>query len=262
MRTFQPILLAAAALAGSVVLSGAQNPTMLGHPEDYPRVDIEHGARLYSEHCDRCHGANGNGVSSVDLRSGKFRTATTDNQLRTVITNGFPTAGMPPFKFDAADLTGLVAYLRNMNSIDRGSLRPGDAAHGQVVVETKGACLSCHRINEKGSRKAPNLSDIGATRSAGSLERSLLDPSSQMWPINRPVRIVTKDGTVINGRRLNEDTYTVQVADQDGRLISLNKAELREFTVSTKSSMPSYKEELSSDELADVVSYLLSLKGK
>jgi putative heme-binding domain-containing protein len=262
MRTIQPILLAAAALAGSVVLSGAQNPTMLGHPEDYPRVDIEHGARLYSEHCDRCHGANGNGVASVDLRSGKFRTATTDNQLRTIITNGFPTAGMPPFKFDAADLTGIVAYLRNMNSIDRGSLRPGDATHGQVVVETKGACLSCHRINEKGSRKAPNLSNIGANRSAGSLERSLIDPSSQMWPINRPIHIVTKDGKVINGRRLNEDTYTVQVADEDGRLISLNKAELREFTVSTKSTMPSYKEELSSEELADVVSYLLSLKGK
>ena len=169
---------------------------------------------------------------------------------------------MPAFKFDPADLTGLVAFLRNMNSIDRGSLKSGNPAHGQLILETKGACLSCHRINEKGSRKGPNLSDIGANRSAGSLERSLLDPSSQMWPINRPVRIVTKDGRVINGRRLNEDTYTVQVSDEEGRLISLNKAELREFIVSTKSSMPSYKEELTSEELSDVVTYLLSLKGQ
>jgi len=253
---------AAACLLGLAALAAAQNPTMLGHPEDYPRVDVEHGARLYAEHCDRCHGANGNGVSGVDLRSGKFRNATTDQQLRTVITNGFPTAGMPPFTFDPADLTGLVAYLRNMNSIDRGSLKPGDPAHGQLVVETKGACLSCHRINDKGSRKAPNLSTIGAERSAGSLERSLLDPSSQMWPINRPVHIVTKDGKVINGRRLNEDTYTVQVADEEGRLISLNKSDLRELTVSTRSTMPSYKQELSPDELADVVTYLLSLKGQ
>ena len=149
-----------------------------------------------------------------------------------------------------------------MNSIDRGSLKPGDAAHGQMVVETKGACLSCHRINDKGSRKAPNLSNIGANRSAGSLERSLLDPSSQMWPINRPVHIVTKDGRVINGRRLNEDTYTVQLSDEEGRLISLNKSDVREFSVSTKSTMPSYKQELSPDELADVVTYLLSLKGQ
>ena len=256
------LLPAALVFLASIALIGAQNPTMLGHPEDYSRIDIEHGARLYGEHCDRCHGANGNGVNSVDLRSGKFRNATTDQQLRTVITNGFPTAGMPPFKFDPADLTGLVAFLRNMTSIDRGSLKSGNPAHGQLIVETKGACLSCHRINEKGSRKGPNLSDIGANRSAGSLERSLIDPSSQMWPINRPVRIVTRDGRVINGRRLNEDTYTVQISDEEGRLLSLNKPELREFTVSTKSSMPSYKEELTSEELSDVVTYLLSLKGQ
>ena len=253
---------ATAILAGAGGPARAQNPTMLGHPEDYPRVDVLHGARLYAENCDRCHGADGNGVSGVDLRSGKFSHATTDGQLRTFITNGSPTAGMPAFTFDAADLTGVVAYLRNMNSIDRGSLKPGDAAHGRTLVETKGACLSCHRINQTGSRKAPNLSNIGANRSAGSLERSLLDPSSQMWPINRPVHIVTKDGKVINGRRLNEDTYTVQVSDEEGRLISLNKSDLRDLTISTKSTMPSYKQELSPDELSDVVTYLLSLKGQ
>ena len=256
------LALFAVALAVSTVLVSAQNPTMLGHPEDYPRVDVEHGARVYAEHCDRCHGRDGNGVGGVDLRSGKFRNATTDNQLRTVITNGFPTAGMPEFKLDSADLTGLVAYLRNMNSIDRGSLRAGDAAHGKVIVETKGACLTCHRINGQGARKAPNLSEIGANRSPGSLERSLIDPSSQMWPINRPVRIVTKDGRVINGRRVNEDSYTVQISDEDGRLLSLTKADLREFTVSTKSTMPSYAKELTKEELADVVSFLLSLKGQ
>jgi putative heme-binding domain-containing protein len=253
------VFLAAAAWAGTVY---AQNPTMLGHPEDYPRADIEHGARLYAENCDRCHGPDGRGVNGVDLRSGKFNHATTDGQLRNVITTGFPTAGMPAFTFDPTDLTGVVAYLRNMNSIDRGSLKPGNAAHGQTVVETKGACLSCHRINDKGSRKAPDLSSIGSGRSAGSLERSLLDPTSQMWPINRPVHIVTKDGKTINGRRLNEDTYTVQVTDEEGRLISLNKSDLREFTISTKSTMPSYKQELSPDELSDVVTYLLSLKGQ
>ena len=221
------LVLFAVALAVSTVLVSAQNPTMLGHPEDYPRVDVEHGARVYAEQCDRCHGRDGNGVGGVDLRSGKFRNATTDNQLRTVITNGFPTAGMPEFKLDSADLTGLVAYLRNMNSIDRGSLRAGDAAHGKVIVETKGACLTCHRVNGQGARKAPNLSDIGANRSPGSLERSLVDPSSQMWPINRPVHIVTKDGRVINGRRVNEDSYTVQISDEDGRLLTYKVVEVQ-----------------------------------
>jgi putative heme-binding domain-containing protein len=122
--------------------------------------------------------------------------------------------------------------------------------------------LNCHRVNNRGSRRAPDLSDIGAIRSAGSIERSLLDPSSQMMPINRSVHIVTRDGKVINGRRLNEDTYTVQLADEEGRLISLAKPGLREYTISTKSDMPSFKGDLTQDELADLVAYLLTLKGQ
>jgi quinoprotein glucose dehydrogenase len=169
---------------------------------------------------------------------------------------------MPAFAFNPSELTGLVAYLRNMNTFDRGTMKSGDAAHGRVVLEGKGACLSCHRVNHAGSRKAPDLSDIGAIRSAGSLERSLRNPSTQMMPINRPVRIVTRDGRVITGRRLNEDTFTVQLADEEGRLISLAKADLREFRISTTSTMPSYEKELSPQELADVVSYLLTLKGQ
>jgi putative heme-binding domain-containing protein len=238
----------------------AQNPSLQGHPEDYSRADIEYGARLYTEQCDRCHGASGTGVSGVDLRSGKFRNAATDMQLRNVILNGFPSAGMPPFKLDAAELTGVIAYLRNMNTIDRGSLKPGDAARGKLVFEGKGACLSCHRVADKGSRKAPDLSSIGANRSAGEIERALTDPNGQMKPINRPVHVVTKTGQTIEGRRLNEDTYTVQLTDGDGNLISLTKRDLREMKIGTQSLMPSYKGELSTDDLADLVSYLLSLK--
>ena len=83
-----------------------------------------------------------------------------------------------------------------------------------------------------------------------------------MLPINRPVRAVTRDGRTIRGRRLNEDTYTVQLIDEQERLVSLVKADLREFEVSTTSSMPSYETTLTADELADVIAYLLSLKGR
>lgn len=246
----------------SVAVAGAQNPTLQGHPDDYVRADIEYGSRLYVQHCFGCHGATGDGVAGVDLRSGKFRNAVTDPQLRTVITTGFPTAGMPAFELDPVELTGLVAYLRNMNTFDSGSMKPGDEGRGRQIVEGKGACLSCHRVDNTGSRKAPDLSDVGANRSAGSLERSIRDPNTQMMPINRPVRIVTRDGKVITGRRLNEDTYTVQIADEEGRLLSLMKSDLREFTVSTRSTMPSYEKELTPAEIADVVAYLLSLKGR
>ena len=113
-----------------------------------------------------------------------------------------------------------------------------------------------------GSRVAPNLSEIGASRSPASLLRSLTEPARQMMPINRPIRIVTRDGTVINGRRLNEDTYTVQLIDDQEKLVSFTKSDLREYTILTASPMPSFKGTLGADELNDVVAYLLSLKGR
>ena len=66
---------------------------------------------------------------------------------------------------------------------------------------------------------------------------------------------------VIEGRRLNEDTYSVQLIDTQERLVSVMKADVKDFTISRTSPMPSYKDKLESQEIADLVSYLVSLKG-
>jgi putative heme-binding domain-containing protein len=247
-------------VAGPTIVA-AQNPAP-GHPGEYAPADIAYGARLYDAQCTTCHGATGDAVGGVDLRSGKFRNAVTDQDLVRVITNGIPGTGMQAFKLDSSEIVGIVAYLRNMNAFDRASVKTGDAGRGRIVFEGKGGCARCHRVGAQGSRVAPDLSDIGATRSAGSLLRSVADPTSQMMPINRPVRAITRDGRVINGRRLNEDTYTVQLLDDQEKLVSLTKADLREYTILTVSPMPSFKDRLTDDELADVVAYLLSLKGR
>jgi cytochrome c oxidase cbb3-type subunit III len=231
------------------------------HPTQYSDADVAYGATLYASKCVTCHGAQGDGIGGVNLRSGTFRNAVIDRDLERFIRAGSP-AGMPPFLLDNAEMAGIVAYLRNMNAFDSATVKTGDAARGGAIFSGKGACTACHRIGATGSRVAPNLSDIGAVRSAGSLQRSLVDPAGQMMPINRPVRVVTKDGTVINGRRLNEDTYNLQLIDDRERLLSLVKAELREYTISTNSPMPSYKGTLTDEEIADVLAYLLSLKGQ
>jgi mono/diheme cytochrome c family protein len=82
-----------------------------------------------------------------------------------------------------------------------------------------------------------------------------------LTPINRPVRAVTRDGKVITGRRLNEDTYSVQMLDDKEQLVSLTKSDLREYEVLKTSKMPSYRDKLTIEEIADLVAYLASLKG-
>lgn len=259
-------LLATAVLSLATVVIGAraassQTATQL-HDAQYPDVDIVYGANLYAARCVTCHGAQGDAIGGVNLRSGTFRNAVTDTELARFIRAGSPSAGMPPFALDNAEMAGITAYLRNMNTFDTASVKTGDAARGRAIFEGKGGCLACHRAGRVGSRVAPNLSDIGSQRSPGSIQRSLVDPSSQMMPINRPVHLVKKDGTIVNGRRLNEDTYSLQIIDDKERLHSILKADLKEFTISKTSPMPSYKETLDSTEIADLLGYLLSLKGQ
>jgi putative heme-binding domain-containing protein len=190
-----------------------------------------------------------------------FKRVVSDNDLRATITNGVPGTEMRPFAFGASELTGIVSYLRNMNSFDARGATIGDPARGQAIFVGAGNCASCHAVNGKGRRVAPDLGDIGSLRTADLLNRTLIDPAGTMLPVNRPVHAVTKDGKVVNGRRLNEDTYTVQVIDENERLVSLTKTDLREFTVLKTTTMPSYKDKFNPQEMADLEAYLLSLKG-
>ena len=88
-----------------------------------------------------------------------------------------------------------------------------------------------------------------------------MDPDADVALTNRLVRVVTKDGKSVTGRLLNHDNFTVQFIDPQGKLHSYVKADLKESTVLTKGLMPSYKDRLSSQEVADVVAYLATLKG-
>ena len=227
--------------------------------QDYAPADIEYGLTVYRGQCATCHGDTGDAVPGVDLRSGQLRRAANDLELRALITTGIPGTGMPPASLDTAELAGIIAYLRNMN-FEADAVTLGDPARGRVVFEGKGDCLGCHRVKGQGSRAAPELTAIGTVRAPSALRRSVLDPTGSMRPINRPVQLVTADGTRITGRRLNEDTYTVQLIDEQERLRSFDKADLREFTVITESPMPSYADRLSVQELADLLAYLVSLK--
>jgi putative heme-binding domain-containing protein len=158
----------------------------------------------------------------------------------------------------------------------------GDAARGKAIYEGKGDCASCHRINGVGGRLGPDLSDIGVPRGGGrggggggkqatpapaptlnltALETSIVDPDADVALSNRLVRIVTKDGKSVTGKLLNHDNFTVQFIDPQGKLHSYVKADLKESTVLTKGLMPSYKDRLSAQEVADVVAYLATLKG-
>ena len=243
-----------AATPGRLHAQGAQD-------HQYTSQDIEAGSRVYSAQCALCHGVNGDGVNGVDLRRGKFRRSISDEDIAGVIATGVPAAGMPGIALRPPEVTAILAFIRAGFDPSGIAVKVGNVARGQALYVSKGQCGTCHRVNGAGPRVAPDLSDVGAARTPSALQRSLLDPTAAMWPINRPVRIVTKDGHEIRGRRLNEDTYSVQLIDEGERLVSVVKADIRTFELGKTSPMPSVAKTFTPDEVADMVAYLLSLKG-
>jgi putative heme-binding domain-containing protein len=252
--------LSSAAALGALVLTlvSAASAQELGDHQ-YTSEAIQAGSRVYTQQCALCHGPQGATVDDIDLRRGVFRTASSDDDLRRVISSGAAEGRMPAFPLSEAELDGVIAYIRAGFDPEGVAVRIGDPQRGRSLFEGDGRCRDCHRVNGAGPRVAPDLSDIGALRTPAALQRSLVDPANGLLPINRPVRIVTRSEEVITGRRLNEDTYTVQVIDSNERLRSLVKADLVRYELSqTPTHEPT---SFSSDEVADLVGYLLTLRG-
>ena len=83
-----------------------------------------------------------------------------------------------------------------------------------------------------------------------------------MLVTNRFYRVVTKDGATTTGRLLNLDTFTVQMLDSNGAAALVRQVRSSRARLRRQSPMPSFKDTLTTQELADVVGYLVSLKGK
>ena len=105
----------------------------------------------------------------------------------------------------------------------------------------------------------PDLTDIGI-RSMGHLQASVLSPNESVLPQHWMVRAKSSDGKPITGLRLNEDTFSVQLIDASGSLLSLNKADLAEYEVDRTSGMPSFEGKIQGDDLENLIAYLASLR--
>ena len=250
-RNTRAWLYAAAALAGSARLAAQHN---------FTPADVEHGGRLYQSTCAGCHGAGGDQVAGTALRSGRFRRATTDDEVARIIRDGIPGTSMPSNPLSETEASMIVAWLRGAERPSSSGLA-GDAMRGKRLFDGKGQCASCHGPNGTGSRHAPALVDIGVVRQPSELSRALREPEAEINPDYRTVRITTKSGTAITGRLLNQSSDSVQILDTADRLRSFEKATLRDVTILPTSPMPSYATTFSSQDIADMVAFLSTMRG-
>ena len=108
----------------------------------------------------------------------------------------------------------------------------------------------------------PPLTDIGTRRSPAYLRAKLIDPASDLTSEFSTVKVTTREGKTLNGVRMNEDTYSIQLRDNNLGLHSFWKQDLANVTVERRTTMPSYAKRMTDQELNDIVAFLASTGGR
>lgn len=239
-------------------VAGQHGGTTATNPRTRPS-DIRAGAEHFLVRCAGCHGRTGSGGRAPALTSGVFKYGSSDDQIFQNILKGIAGTEMIGSELDAEKIWQLVSYVRSLSAGKAAGQASGDPASGRQLFAANN-CSKCHMVLGEGGRSGPDLSSIGAERSLGDLLDSLRDPDRQVSTSYWPISLVLKDGTNIGGRRLNEDTFTVQLLDSGGRLLSIRKETITDFQMSATSPMPSFAS-LNDADLADLVAYLATLRG-
>jgi putative heme-binding domain-containing protein len=248
--------------------------TVLGQ-HVFTAAELADGGRMYQSACAGCHGQEGDAISGANLMTGTFRRASEDEELIDLIRLGIPDTGMPPNAVSTEEAGTILAYLRavpNLGGVVDASAG-GDPVLGRGLFETRG-CMNCHRVNGEGGRRGPDLSRVARVAEGGGrffvaptaeeirqrIETSIVDPNAEIAASNRTFRVVPVGGTPVTGRLLNHDTHTLAVLVDGDRVETFELADLAEYGI-TDSPMPSFRDRLSSEELANLVSYLTTLSG-
>ena len=194
------------------------------------------------------------------LAQPKLRRASDDTALFKVVQEGIPGTEMPgAWQMDEKELRQTAAYVRSLGRVSTKPV-PGDAARGRQIYEAQG-CANCHTIKGTGRPIGPDLSVIGARRSAAYLRDAIVEPESAVPDDFLQVRVTPAEGPAITGARLSEDTFAIQIRDYAGRLHAFWKSDLKEIQKERgKSPMPSYKAKLNDEDLTNLIAYLASLR--
>ena len=245
----------------------------LSNPVAGKPAAIREGGSLFRSNCSPCHGLNAKGGGrGPDLSANRWTHGSSDAAIFRTITQGVAGTEMPANGFEDSEVWAIIAYLRSLSPTKQAV--SDDRAKGKEIFASSG-CSACHMVKGRGGLLGPDLSRVGASRSAAYLIDSIRDPSKDLsdgmldpnnhWGlplVYDTVTVVTADGRRITGIAKNEDTYSVQLLDTDQKLQFFLRKNVQQVVHERKSLMPAYSEQmLSPAALKDLVAYLQSLQG-
>ncbi|MFQ5851231.1 MAG: c-type cytochrome [Candidatus Binatia bacterium] len=141
---------------------------------------------------------------------------------------------------------------------------PGDTEAGKELFfdpESPAGCAKCHTIGGQGGKVGPELTKVGAVQTPKYILESILEPSKVVPKEFEPILIITKNGQYLGGIVKDEDEKVVRLADSQGQLQEIAKAEIAERVPQETSLMPgNFAEILTVQDLHNLLAYLTTLK--
>jgi alcohol dehydrogenase (cytochrome c) len=274
MLLIAPRILVHAQVIQAQVPAAPATPTLPSPPASAPATASaaasDAGAALFQRNCASCHGRDGEGGRGPTLAQPRLSRVADAASLMMLIRRGIEGTEMPASRLSEPELRALAEFVLRLGQ-QPPAVVEGDAARGATLFDGKGGCRACHAIGGYGGAFGPDLTDVGRRRGPVYLKRALTDPEADVpkgfsmyradsgLPSNfLQVRVTTGDGRQILGVRVNEDTFSIQLRDASGQLLSFQKSELRELRKDWgRSPMPAYASAFSSQELDDVVAFLI-----
>lgn len=144
----------------------------------------------------------------------------------------------------------------------RDALQGGDASRGGDLFHSSAKCSSCHRADRPdGGDVGPSLADVGSRTKREYLLASIVLPSAKIVEKYAAAVIEHEDGQIYTGVIASEDANELVLKTADGTRIKLPKHSIANRTVSSVSIMPSMANILSTQDVADLIEFLSSLKA-
>lgn len=253
-----PLLLALWAANGLAGLS--QTPQNLR--QENGRPISTRGKQTFASKCASCHGLDARGGERApDIAENPKVRRLSDAQILHIIENGIPGAGMPAFhSLASSDIRAVITYLRTLQGARRTLHLAGNPDRGETIFFGKAACSTCHMVAGKGGFIASDLSAYAGAHALEEIRSAITTPAAGTDRQARMVTLTTRSGEKVVGKVRNEDNFSVQLQTLDGTFYFVTKADLEGEEYSSQILMPSdYSSTLTSDEVSDVISYLMAV---
>ena len=134
--------------------------------------------------------------------------------------------------------------------------KDGQAAAGKLVFEKR--CATCHRLQDIGKEVGADLAAL-KDRSTNALLTAILDPNKAVESRFLVYTVVTKDGLQHSGILKGETGGSLTLIGNDGKEITVVRADIEELVGSQRSLMPEgLEKDLSAVDIANVIAFVQS----